>query len=147
MIKFNQYLSNTIFDLGNEEYQKLCDALDIVYNGDLGNIHKSAKLVDTLYWEYNSDDSLETNWDVRDKVIDGFKQSKNYQDWLSDVEKIITDRFEVKKDVATRMLVGKMLSDKVNRRDEEFDSEFLGKMKYYNQLENEIAELNNLLND
>ena len=40
-----------------------------------------------------------------------------------------------------------MLGDKVNKVDNEFGVEFQAKLKWYNQLQSEIAELNNEINN
>jgi hypothetical protein len=147
MSSFNQYLSNTLYDMGNEDNQKLVDALNIVYKDNSSDINKSVKLVDALWNVYCDDDTLETNWDVRDKITDGFKQSGFYKEFLSQMERIITDKFTTAKDVATLTLLEMMLRDKVNMVDERFGSEFQSQLKHYNQLQSEIAELNNTINN
>jgi hypothetical protein len=133
--------------MGNEDNQKLVDALNIVYNEGWSNINKSVKLVDALWDVYHADDTLETNWDIRDKITDGFKQSGFYKEFLSQMEGIITDKFNVNKNVATHTLLEMMLRDKVNVVDERFGEKFQTQLKHYNQLQSEIAELNNEINN
>jgi len=144
---FNNYLSTTLYDLGNEDNQKLVDALHIVYRENSSDINQTFKLVDKLWDVYCEDDSLKSNWDVRDKITDGFKQSSNYKDFVSITEELIIRKFDIKKDFATHTLLEAMLGDKVNKVDNEFGVEFQAKLKWYNQLQSEIAELNNEINN
>jgi hypothetical protein len=147
MSSFNQYLSITLYDMGNEDNQKLVDALSIVYRDNSSDIIKTFKLVDKLWDIYCDDDSLETNWDVRDKITDGFKNSGYYKEFLIGVEALITKQFETGKDVATHTLLEAMLGDKVNMVDERFGEKFKTELKHYNQLQSEIEELNNTINN
>jgi hypothetical protein len=147
MSYFNQYLSSTLYDMGNEDNQKLVDALSIVYRDNSSDINKTFKLVDKLWDIYCEDDSLESNWDVRDKITDGFKQSGYYKEFVTATEEIITKQFETAKDVATLTLLEMMLRDKVNMVDERFGEKFQTQLKHYNQLQSEIAELNNEINN
>jgi len=147
MSYFNQYLSSTLYDMGNEDNQKLVDALSIVYKDNSSDINKTFKLVDKLWDIYCEDDSLESNWDVRDKITDGFKQSGYYKEFVNSADELIIRNFDIKKDIATLTLLEKMLGDKVNMVDEHFGSEFQAQLKHYNQLQSEIAELNNEINN
>jgi hypothetical protein len=147
MSYFNQYLSSTLYDMGNEDNQKLVDALNIVYRDNSSDINKTFKLVDKLWDIYCEDDSLESNWDVRDKITDGFKQSGYYKEFLTAADELIIRNFDIKKDIATLTLLEKMLGDKVNQVDERFGKDFQTQLKWYNQLQSEIAELNNEINN
>jgi hypothetical protein len=147
MSYFNQYLSSTLYDMGNEDNQKLVDALSIVYRDNSSDINKTFKLVDKLWDIYCEDDSLESNWDVRDKITDGFKQSGYYKEFLTAADELIIRNFDIKKDIATLTLLEKMLGDKVNKVDEQYGAEFQAQLKHYNQLQSEIAELNNTINN
>jgi hypothetical protein len=144
---FNQYLSSTLYDLGNEDTQKLVDALSIVYRDNSSDINQTFKLVDKLWDVYSADDSLETNWDVRDKITEGFQQSGYYKEFVSFTEELIIRKFDIKKEFATQTLLEAMLGDKVNRVDNEYGVEFQAQLKHYNQLQSEIAELNNEINN
>jgi hypothetical protein len=144
---FNKYLSTTLYDLGNEDNQKLVDALNIVYRENSSDINQTFKLVDKLWDVYCDDDTLESNWDVRDKITEGFQQSELYKEFVSFTEELIIRKFDIKKDFATHTLLEAMLGDKVNKVDEQFGSEFQAKLKHYNQLQSEIAELNNTINN
>jgi hypothetical protein len=147
MSSFNNYLSTTLYDLGNEDTQKLVDALNIVYRENSSDINQTFKLVDKLWDVYCNDDTLETNWDVRDKITEGFQQSTNYKDFVSFTEELIIRKFDIKKEFATHTLLEAMLGDKVNMVDERFGAEFQAQLKWYNQLQSEIAELNNEINN
>jgi hypothetical protein len=142
MNAFNQYLSNTLSDTGIEEYQKLVDALDMVYNGNSGDINKSIRLVSELWDLYCSDDALETNWDIRDKITEGFQQSNYYKLFVEEMCKFITEKFEnIKKANATQILLGDMLSDKMDSIDKHYGKDFQAKLNSYNELQSEIAQL------
>ncbi len=147
MSYFNQYLSSTLYDMGNEDNQKLVDALNIVYRDNSSDINKTFKLVDKLWDIYCDDDSLESNWDVRDKITDGFKQSGYYKEFLTAADDLIIRNFDIKKDIATLTLLEMMLRDKVNMVDERFGKDFQIQLKHYNQLQSEIEELNNTINN
>jgi hypothetical protein len=147
MSYFNSYLSTTLYNLGNDDTQKLCVALDIVYKDNSSDINKTFKLVDKLWDVYCDDSTLESNWDVRDAITEGFKKSGYYTQFITDTEELITRKFDIKKDFATHTLLEAMLGDKVNKVDNEFGAEFQGKLKWYNQLQSEIAELNNTINN
>ena len=147
MSYFNQYLSTTLYDMGNEDTQKLVDALDIVYRSNSSDINQTFKLVDKLWDVYCDDDTLESNWDVRDKITEGFQQSGYYKEFLTATDELIIRNFDIKKDIATLTLLEKMLGDKVNKVDEQYGAEFQAQLKHYNQLQSEIAELNNTINN
>jgi hypothetical protein len=117
---FNQYLSETLYNLGNEKHQKLCDSLDIVYEGGSSNIHKCYRLVDTLYWEYNSDESLESHSDVRCKLMDGWKESTLYKDWLKYVYHKVKEKYDITKEHGE----GLLLTDYLNHKKEVFAGTF-----------------------
>jgi len=145
---FNQYLSNTLTDTGIDEYQKLVDALNMVYNGNSGDINKSIRLVSELWDLYCSDDALETNWDIRDKIAEGFQQSNYYKLFVEEMCEFITEKFEnIKKANATQILLGDMLSDKMDSIDKNYGKDFQAKLNSYNELQSEIAQLNNELNN
>jgi len=144
---FNQYLSNTLYDTGNEEYQKIVDAVNIVYDGKSGDINKSIRLLSELWDLYCTDNTLETNWDVRDKITEGFQQSNYYKLFVEEMGEFITEKFQTKKDVATQTLLEDMLGDKVNEVDNRFGKDFQAQLKWYNQLQSEIEELNNEINN
>jgi hypothetical protein len=147
MSYFNQYLSSTLYDMGNEDTQKLVDALHIVYRENSSDINQTFKLVDKLWDVYCNDDTLETNWDVRDAITEGFQKSGYYKQFVTDTEELIIRKFDIKKDFATHSLLEVMLGDKVNRVDNEYGAEFQAQLKHYNQLQSEIAELNNTINN
>lgn len=144
---FNHYLSSTLYDTQNEDVQKLVDALNIVYKDNNNDINKTIKLVDTLWDVYLSDDTLETNFDVRDKITEGFQQSKYYKEFVDGMHDLIQRKFDVKKADATYNLIENMVTDKQNQIDEHYGAEFQSQLKHYNQLQNEIEELNNTLNN
>jgi hypothetical protein len=144
---FNQYLSSTLYDLGNEDTQKLVDALSIVYRDNSSDINQTFKLVDKLWDFYCDDKTLESNWDVRDKITEGFQKSGYYKEFVSFTEELIIRKFDIKKEFATHTLLEAMLGDKVNRVDNEYGAEFQAQLKHYNQLQSEIAELNNTINN
>lgn len=144
---FNQYLSSTLYDMGNEDNQKLVDALNIVYRDNSSDINKTFKLVDKLWDVYCDDNTLESNWDVRDKITEGFQKSGYYNQFITDTEELIIRKFDIKKDFATHSLLEAMLGDKVNKVDNEYGAEFQAQLKHYNQLQTEIAELNNTINN
>jgi hypothetical protein len=144
---FNQYLSTTLYDMGNEDNQKLVDALNIVYKDNSSDINKSVKLVDTLWNVYCDDDTLESNFDIRDKITSGFMESGYYKEFVSHMERIITDKFNTDKVVATQTLLEMMLRDKVNEVDEKYGVEFQSQLKWFRQLQSEILDLNNTIND
>jgi hypothetical protein len=144
---FNNYLSNTLYDMGNEDTQKLVDALHIVYRENSSDINQTFKLVDKLWDVYCDDKTLESNWDVRDAITEGFQKSSNYKDFVSFTEELIIRKFDIKKDFATHTLLEAMLGDKVNKVDNEYGVEFQAQLKHYNQLQSEIAELNNTINN
>ena len=147
MSSFNNYLSTTLYDLGNEDTQKLVDALNIVYRENSSDINQTFKLVDKLWDFYCDDKTLESNWDVRDAITEGFQKSSNYKDFVSFTEELIIRKFDIKKDFATHTLLEAMLGDKVNKVDNEYGAEFQAQLKHYNQLQSEIAELNNTINN
>ena len=60
---------------------------------------------------------------------------------------LIQRKFDIKKDVATQTLLEDMLGDKVNSLDKHFGADFQAKLKQYNELQSEIAELNNVINN
>ena len=144
---FNAYLATTLYDLEIEEYQKLVDAINIVYNTNNGDINKSIRLLSELWDVYANDDTLETNWDVRDKITEGYQQSSYYKEFVSEMHKLIQSKFDMKKDVATQTLLENMLGDTVNHLDKHFGKDFQAKLKQYNELQSEIAELNNVINN
>lgn len=144
---FNQYLSVTLYDMGNEDNQKLVDALNIVYNDGHSNINKSVKLVDTLWNVYCDNDTNSGNFDIRDKITSGFIESGYYKEFVSQMEGIIIDKLSTKKDVAEKTLLECMLADKGNEVDRRFGSDFQTELEWYNQLQSEIEELNNTIND
>lgn len=144
---FNQYLSTTLYNLGSEEHKKLCLALDMVYNANKGDINKSIRLVSELWDLYVDDDTLETDWDVRDKITEGYQQSNYYKLFVEEMAEFIIDKFDIKKDYATHTLLEKMLGDKVNQIDKHYGAKFQSELKAYNQLQSEIAELNNEINN
>jgi len=141
IIAFNHYLSTTLYNTNIEEYQKLCVAIDTVYNSTGGDINKSIRLLSELWDLYCTDDSLETNWDIRDKITEGFQQSNYYKDFVSEMHDYIQRRFDITKDVATRILLKDMLGDKVAQLDKHYGAAFQSQLQSYNQLQNEIAEL------
>jgi hypothetical protein len=147
MSYFNQYLSSTLYDMGNEDTQKLVDALHIVYRENSSDINQTFKLVDKLWDVYCDDKTLESNWDVRDAITEGFQKSGYYKQFVTDTEELIIRKFDIKKDFATHSLLEAMLGDKVNRVDNEYGAEFQAQLKHYNQLQSEIAELNNTINN
>jgi len=144
---FNQYLSTTLYDMGNEDNQKLVDALNIVYNESWDNINKSIKLVDRLWVVYSDDDTLESNFDIRDKITSGFMESGYYKEFVSHMERIIIDKLSTKKDVAEQTLLELVLGDKVNELNEKFGTEFQTQLKWFRELQKEILDLNNTIND
>lgn len=143
---FNEYLSETLYNVDDEGYQKYVDAINIVYKTN-SNFGKTTKLVDKLWDVYCDDNTLETNWDVRDKITEGFQQSNHYKEFVSGMCELITQKFDIRKEVATHTLLEMVLGNKVNQRDEQFGEDFLSKLKYYNELQSEIAELNNEINN
>jgi hypothetical protein len=145
---FNQYLSNTLSDTGIEDYQKLVDAVNMVYYDDNSNINKSIRLVSELWDLYCGDDTLETNWDVRDKITEGFQQSNYYKLFVEELKEFITEKFEnIKKADATQILLEDMLNYKVKDLENRFGKDFENQLKWYNELQSEIAELNNEINN
>ena len=143
---FNEYLSETLYNLDDEDSQKLVDAINIVYKTN-SNFGKTIKLVDKLWDVYCDDTTLETNWDVRDKITEGFQQSNHYKEFVSGMCELITQKFDIRKDVATLTLLEMVLGIKVNQRDNQYGEDFLSKLNHYNQLQSEIAELNNEINN
>ena len=63
------------------------------------------------------------------------------------MHKLIQSKFDMKKDVATQTLLENMLGDTVNHLDKHFGKDFQAKLKQYNELQSEIAELNNVINN
>lgn len=141
IISFNEYLSSTLYDTGIDEYQKLVDAVNMVYNSNSGDINKSIRLVSELWDLYCTDDKLETNWDVRDKITEGFQESNYYKNFVSEMGELIQRRFDIKKDNAASILFQNMLGDKVKQLDTHYGKDFQAKLEAYNQLQSEIAEL------
>jgi hypothetical protein len=141
IIAFNNYLSTTLYNTNIEEYQKLCVAIDTVYNSTGGDINKSIRLLSELWDFYCMDDSLETNWDVRDKITEGFQQSSYYQNFVSEMGEMIQRRFDIKKDNAASILFQNMLGDKVKQLDTHYGKSFQAQLEAYNQLQSEILEL------
>jgi hypothetical protein len=144
---FNQYLCITLSDTGIEDYQKLVDAVNMVYYDDNSNINKSIRLVSELWDLYCGDDTLETNWDVRDKITEGFQQSNYYKLFVEEMREFVTEKFQTNKDVATQILLEDMLNFKVKDLEKRFGKDFENQLKWYNELQSEIAELNNEINN
>lgn len=144
--KFTQYLSETLYNLGNEEYQKLCDSLDIVYNGVSGNnIHKCYRLVDTLYWEYNKDESLESHSDVRSKLIDGWIGSTLYKDWLEYVYHKVKEKYDITKEFGEGLLLTDYLKHKKKVFDGTFSRDYESLLERYLRDKKEISDLETYL--
>jgi len=144
---FNEYLSETLYNLGNEKHQKLCDSLNIVYEGvERGNIHKCYRLVDTLYWEYNEDESLESHSDVRGKLIDGWKESTYYKDWLEYVYTKVKQKFDITKEFAEGLLLGDYLTHKKKVFEGTFSRDYESLLERYLRDKKEITDLETYLN-
>jgi hypothetical protein len=143
--KFNQYLSETLYNLGNEKHQKLCDSLDIVYEGGSDNIHKCYRLVDTLYWEYYSDESLESHYDVRSKLIDGWRESTQYKDWLEYVYTKVKDKFNITKEFGEGLLLEDYLKHKKKVFEGTFSRDYESLLERYLRDKKEISDLETYL--
>jgi hypothetical protein len=143
--KFNQYLSETLYNLGNEEHQKLCDSLDIVYGGGGNNIHKCYRLVDTLYWEYNNDESLESHSDVRSKLMDGWKESTLYKDWLEYVYHKVKEKYDITKEFGEGLLLTDYLKHKKEVFAGTFSRDYESLLERYLRDKKEISDLETYL--
>ena len=145
--KFTQYLSETLYNLGNEEHQKLCDSLDIVYNygGGSGNIHKCYRLIDTLYWEYNEDKTLESTSDVRGKLIDGWRESTLYKDWLEYVYHKVKEKYDITKVFGEGLLLTDYLKHKKKVFEGTFSRDYESLLERYLRDKKEISDLETYL--